>query len=109
MTRRPEIFARMGPKFAKAFGNVDAVFTIAGVVSPNAVRGILRVWRDVELMEEVDQAVEGTTHVLSVAAIDVLGLESKRDSVSIDGVAYPIINVSDDARAMLKLSLSGDI
>jgi len=99
----------MGPKFAKAFGNVDAVFTIAGVVSPKAVRGIFRVWRDVELMEEVDQAVEGTTHVLSVAATDVPGLESQRDHVTVDGVTYPIINVSDDARAMLKLSLSGDI
>ena len=109
MSRRPEPFARMGPKFARAFGNVDALFTISGVVGPKAVRGILRVWRDVELMEEVAQAVEGTTHVLSVAATDVLGLESKRDSVSIDGVTYPIINVSDDARAMLKLSLSGDI
>ncbi|ANK73607.1 hypothetical protein FA04_13850 [Ensifer adhaerens] len=109
MIRRPEIFARMGSKFAKAFGNVDAVFTIAGVVSPKAVRGILRVWRDVELMEEVDQAVEGTTHLLAVAATDVPGLESRRDTVAIDGVTYPIINVSDDARAMLKLSLSGDI
>ncbi|KSV64060.1 hypothetical protein N185_35420 [Sinorhizobium sp. GW3] len=99
----------MGPKFARAFGNVDAVFTINGVASPRPVRGILRVWRDVELMDEVDQAVEGTTHVLSVAGTDVPGLESKRDSVSIDGVTYPIINVSDDARAMLKLSLSGDI
>lgn len=109
MSRRPEVFARMGPKFARAFGNVDAVFIIAGVVSPKAVRGILRVWRDVELMEEVDQAVEGTTHLLAVAAADVPGLESKRDTVAIDGVTYPIINVSDDARAMLKLSLSGDI
>lgn len=109
MSRRPDVFSRMGPKFAKAFGNVDTVFTINGVAGPKAVRGILRVWRDVELMEEVDQAVEGTTHVLSVAATDVPGLESKRDSVSIDGVTYPIINVSDDARAMLKLSLSGDI
>ncbi|WDZ75454.1 hypothetical protein PWG15_12590 [Ensifer adhaerens] len=109
MTRRPEIFARMGPKFAKAFGSVDAVFTIAGVVSPKAVRGIFRVWRGVDLVDEADQAVEGTTHVLSVAATDVPGLESQRDTVAIDGVTYPIINVSDDARAMLKLSLSGDI
>ncbi|UTV37640.1 hypothetical protein MYG64_04805 [Ensifer adhaerens] len=109
MSRRPEPFARMGPKFARAFGNVAAVFTIDGVVSPKAVRGIFRVWRGVDLVDEADQAVEGTTHVLSVAAADVPGLESQRDHVTFDGVTYPIINVSDDARAMLKLSLSGDI
>lgn len=108
MTRRPEIFARMGPKFARAFGNVDAVFTIGGVVRPK-VRGVLRVWREVDLVEEVSQAVEGTTHFLSIAATDAPGLESQRDTVTIDGVTYPIINVEDDARAMLKLFLSGDI
>lgn len=108
MTRRPEIFARMGPKFARAFGNVDAVFTIEGVVRPK-VRGVLRVWREVDLVEEVSQAVEGTTHLLSIAATDAPGLESQRDTVTIDGVTYPIINVEDDARAMLKLFLSGDI
>lgn len=108
MTRRPEIFARMGPKFARAFGNVDAVLTIAGVARPK-VRGVFRIWREVELAEEMSQAVEGTTHVLSIAATDAPGLESQRDTVTIDGVTYPIINVEDDARAMLKLFLSGDI
>lgn len=108
MTLRPEIFARMGPKFARSFGNVDAVLTIAGVARPK-VRGALRVWREVDLVEEVSQAVEGSTHVLSIAATDAPGLESQRDTVTIDGVTYPIINVEDDARAMLKLFLSGDI
>ncbi len=109
MSRRPSLFAGMGAEFSDTFGNVDAVFTINGVVSPKVVRGIFRVWRGVDLVDEADQAVEGTTHVLSIAATDVPGLESQRDTVVIDGVAYPIINVSDDARAMLKLSLSGDI
>jgi len=109
MSRRPSLFEGMGAEFSDAFGNVDAVFMINGVVSLKSVRGIFRVWRGVDLVDEADQAVEGTTHVLSVAATDVPGLESQRDHVTIDGVSYPIINVSDDARAMLKLSLSGDI
>jgi hypothetical protein len=108
MSRRPSLFEGMGADFADAFGNVDAILTIAGVVRPK-VRGGLRVWREVDLVEEVSQAVEGTTHVLSIAATDAPGLESQRDTVTIDGVTYPIINVEDDARAMLKLFLSGDI
>ncbi|WP_026616387.1 head-tail joining protein [Ensifer aridi] len=108
MTRRPAMFERMGPKFASAFGNVDAVFTIAGVAQP-AVRAILRVWRETDLAEEQDQAVEGTTHLLAVPASKAPGLTSQRDSVTIDGATYQVINIDDDARAMLRISLSGDI
>lgn len=108
MSRRPSLFEGMGADFVEAFGNVDAVLTIAGVAKPK-VRGVLRIWREVELVEEMSQAVEGTTHVFSIAATDAPGLESRRDTVTIDGVTYPIINLEDDARAMFKLFLSGDI
>ncbi|WP_322887052.1 head-tail joining protein [Sinorhizobium medicae] len=106
MTPRPAMFERMGPKFAKAFGNADAVFTVDGVARP-AVRVILRVWREIDLAEE--QAVEGTTHLLAVSASTVPGLASQRDSVAIGGVTYQVINIDDDARAMLRISLAGDI
>lgn len=38
-----------------------------------------------------------------------LGLASQRDSVTIGGVTYQVINIDDDARAMLRISLAGDI
>ncbi len=108
MSIRPPIFAEMGPAFADAFGNADAVFTIDGVVRP-PVRVILRVWREADLAEEQEQAVEGTTHLLAVAASAVPGLASQRDSVAIGGVTYQVINIDDDARAMFRISLAGDI
>ncbi|RVG29749.1 hypothetical protein [Sinorhizobium meliloti] len=108
MTPRPAMFERVGPKFAKAFGDAEAVFTVDGVARP-AVRVILRVWRETDLAEEQEQAVEGTTHLLAVAASAVPGLASQRDSVAIGGVTYQVINIDDDARAMLRISLAGDI
>lgn len=116
---RPALFRRMGAAFEKAFGNVDAVFTIAGVDRP-PVRAILRKWREIDLAEDLGQAVEGTTHLLSVAADSVAGLMSQRDSVIIheldrNGVrtgvsaAFEIRDNSDDGRAMVRIHLSGDI
>lgn len=119
MNLRPAVFERMGESFSRAFGNVDAVFTIDGEVRP-AVRAILRQWRDVEESEELGQSVEGTTHLLSVASSMVPGLVSQRDSVSIfvtdragnrvdDGAEFAVKNHADDGRAMLKIYLTGDI
>lgn len=116
---RPALFARMGAVFDRAFGNVDAVFTIAGVAGP-AVRAILRKWREIDLAEDLGQAVEGTTHLLSVSADKVAGIASQRDSVTIHeldrngvrtGVSamFEIRDHSDDGRAMVRLHLSGDI
>jgi hypothetical protein len=116
---RPAIFEEMGPQFAETFGNCDAVFTIAGAIMP-AVSGILRRWRDLDEAEEGGQSVEGTTHLLSVAAASVPGLASQRDSVTVHeldalgsrtgvSASYQIKNHSDDARAMLRIYLSGDI
>lgn len=119
MSLRPSIFEALGPQFADAFGNCDAVFTVNGVALP-AARGILRQWRDVNQMEEAGQDVEGTTHLLSVAAMSVTGLTSQRDSVTIfmtsetgarldQGRTFEVKNHSDDARAMLRIYLSGDL
>ncbi|MDX3929220.1 MAG: hypothetical protein QHC90_25890 [Shinella sp.] len=119
MNFRPPLFSDLGEEFAGAFGNVDAQFTIAGVLLPR-VRAILRQWRELDLGEEQGQAVEGTTHLLSVAADMVPGLVSQRDSVTIfalDAEGFPtgisttfeIKNHSDDARAMVRIYLSGDI
>ena len=116
---RPALFARMGAAFDMAFGNVDAVFTIAGVARPS-VRAILRKWREIDLVEDLGQAVEGTTHLLSVAADKVVGLESQRDSVTLHeldphgmrtgvSAAFEIRDHSDDGRAMARIHLSGDI
>lgn len=116
---RPALFARMGTAFDAAFGNVDAAFTIDGVARP-AVRAILRQWREIDLAEDLGQAVEGTTHLLSLAADKVAGLESQRDSVTIheldrNGVrtgvtaTFEIRDRSDDGRAMVRIHLSGDI
>lgn len=119
MNPRSAIFERMGEAFDRAFGNVDAVFTINGIERP-AVRAILRKWRDVEEGEEQGQAVEGTTHLLAVAHSKVQDLVSQRDSVTIfeldvlerriePGQIFAIRNHADDARAMLRIYLSGDI
>lgn len=119
MSLRPSIFEEMGSQFADAFGNCDCIFTINGAaVAP--VRGILRLWRDVEQSEEGGQSVEGTTHSLAVAASSVPGLVSQRDSVVIfmtddvgvrldAGRPFEIRNHADDARAMLRIYLAGDI
>jgi hypothetical protein len=119
MKLRPSLFEETGEDFVGAFGNVDAVFTVDGADQP-AVRAILRQWRDIDEAEEQGQAVEGTTHVLAVAASSVTGLVSQRDSVTVyelddDGnrtgisSAFDIRNHSNDARAMLRIQLSGDI
>jgi len=119
MKPRSPIFERMGESFDRAFGNADAVFTINGVaLAP--VRVIFRQWREVDEGEEQGQSVEGTTHLLAVAHSKVPGLQSQRDSVTVHeldalgsptGVSatYQIKNHSDDARAMLRIYLSGDI
>lgn len=107
---RPAIFAGMGEAFAGTFGNVDCRFTIDGAVQPEPVRGILRQKRELELADEFGrQDVEAITHVLSVPASGLEELEGERDSVTIDGTAYGIRNVTDDGRAMLKIWLRGDI
>ncbi|AMM84247.1 hypothetical protein [Martelella sp. AD-3] len=107
---RPAIFAGMGEAFAGTFGNVDCRFTIAGVVLADPVRGILRQKRELELADEFGrQDVEAITHVLSVPAAGLEELEGERDSVTIDGTAYGIRNVTDDGRAILKVWLRGDI
>jgi len=116
---RPAIFEEMGSQFADAFGNCDCLFEVNGVALI-PVRGILRRWRDVDQSEESGQSAEGTTHSLSVAAVSVPGLVSQRDSVTIfmtddagvridAGTLYEIKNHADDARAMLRIYLSGDI
>ncbi len=119
MKPRSPIFERMGVSFDRAFGNADAVFTIGGVARPS-VRVIFRQWRELDEAEEQGQAVEGTTHLLSVAYSKVAGLQSQRDSVTIHeldalgnrtgvSASYQIKNHSDDARSMLRIYLSGDI
>lgn len=119
MSLRPAVFERMGPQFVRSLGNVDCEFTIGGVLMPS-VRGILRQWRDVDLAEDLSQAVEGTTHLLSVATSNTVGLVSQRDSVTIfmtapdgrrldAGTFYEVRNHTDDGRAMLKIYLKGDI
>ena len=82
MSLRPLIFEEMGSQFANAFGNCDCVFLVGGLTLI-PVRGILRRWRDIDQAEESGQAVEGTTHLLSVASASVPGLTSQRDSVTI--------------------------
>lgn len=119
MSFRPTLFQRMGPGFVRAFGNVDCEFVIAGAARPT-VRGILRQWRETDLASEGMQAVEGTTHLLSVAALDAPGLRSQRDSVTVfvtgaggvrldAGQTFGVASHEDDGRAMLKIQLSGDI
>lgn len=119
MSLRPAIFERMGPQFVRFLGNADCEFTIGGVMRPS-VRGILRQWRDIDMVEDFSQAVEGTTHLLSVAASDIPGLASQRDRVAIfltdpsgkridAGNTFEVKNHTDDGRAMLKIYLKGDI
>ena len=107
------------PEFVRAFGNAEAVFTVDGSDRP-PVRCILRQWRDTDLAEDMGQAVEGTTHLLSVAAAQVPNLVSQRDSVTVfvtdrngaridDGTHYEIKTHEDDGRAMLRIFLTGDI
>lgn len=102
MTYRPRLFAEVGQQFADAFGNCDGVFTIAGVVG-DPVRVIARQVRVTNEVEESGHGVEAAIDSVSVAAVDVPGLTSQRDAVTIDGHLYLIRNIEDDGRAMLKL------
>lgn len=108
MIDRPERFARMGAAFGRAFGNADGIFTIAGATG-GPVRIVARKIRETNLAEESDQGVEGVIDSVSVAADAVPGLTSQRDTVEIGGVSYPIRNIADDGRAMLKLLLQGNL
>lgn len=98
----------MGPAFSRAFGNTTAVFSINGV-STSAVPIILRNGRSLDESEQHDQGVEAKTYSLAVAASDVPGLASLRDSMIFEGVTYAITNHDDDGRAMLRLYVTGDI
>jgi hypothetical protein len=109
MSFRPALFSPLGDAFAQAFGNVDCLFTINGVAQASTVRGILRQTRAVDLGQDEGQAVEGTRHTLKVAASSVPGLTSDRDSVAIGGITYPVGNIEDDGRSMLRIVLDGDI
>lgn len=102
MTYRPLLFQEMGRQFSAAFGNCDAVFTIAGVVGL-PVRVIVRSVRVNNEAEESGHGVEAVIDNVSVAAAAVPGLTSQRDAVTIGGRLYPIRNIEDDGRAMLKL------
>lgn len=108
MIDRPERFARMGEAFGRAFGNADGVFRINGV-SGNPVRIIARKTRLTDEAEESGHGVEAVIDSVSVAATDVPGLTSQRDAVTIDGQLYPIRNIEDDGRAMLKLFFVGKL
>lgn len=102
------MFADMGGAFADAFGNADAVFTIDGVNTPST-RIILRVGIATDEVEEQGHGVEAVNYSLCVPASSVPGLTSQRDSVTYNGITYPIINHTDDARAMLRLFVEGDL
>lgn len=119
MNLRPAIFEAMGEHFTAAFSNAEAEFTIAGTRRP-AVRCILRQWRDADLVEAEGQAVEGTSHLLSVSSGAVAGLVSQRDRVDLypldalgartgDVIACAIRNHADDGRAMTKIWLEGNL
>ncbi len=108
MIARPAAFERMAGSFQRAFGNVDAIFTIDGVRG-DRVRAILRQRREDDLAEDGTVGVEGMTHVLSVPAETVQGIASQWDSVEIDGRTYGIGNRVDDGRAMMRFLLSGNI
>lgn len=108
MIDRPKRFARMGAAFGRAFGNADGVFRIDGVAG-DPVRIIARTVQGIDEAEESGQGVEAKIDSVSVAALAVPGLTSQRDAVTIDGVLYPIRNITDDGRAMLKLTLKGKL
>jgi hypothetical protein len=105
---RPAAFAGMADAFTSALGNVDAVFTIDGIPG-QPVRAILRQRRDIDMVEDAGQSVEGTVHTLAVDALLVAGITSNRDTVTIDGVVFGIGNRIDDGRAMMRFVLDGNI
>ena len=105
---RPTRFAKMGSAFSRAFGNATAVFMVDGVVT-SPVTLILRNGRSLDLADQNDQDIEARTYSLAVAASDVPGLTSQRDTMVFDGVTYAIRNIEDDARAMLRIYVTGDI
>lgn len=104
---RPAVFSGMAGAFTRAFANVDAVFTIAGVAG-NPVRAILRRERVDDLADD-GVAVEGTVHTLAVDADKVPGMVSQRDHVTIAGETFGIGNRIDDGRAMARFVLNGEI
>lgn len=108
MSIRPPLFADMGDAFATAFGNAEAIFTIDGVNTP-PTRIILRVGVGTNEVEEHGQGVEAVNYSLCVPASSVPGLTSQRDSMIYNGTTYPIINHIDDAHAMLRLFVEGDL
>lgn len=110
ITYRPAIFADLGASFVDNFGNVDVVPVIDGQ-QKTAVRGILRQFREADLADPFGQSVEGVTHKLSLdaSASSLDGMQSDRDSVIINEVAYAIRSFEDDGRAMLRLLLTGEI
>jgi hypothetical protein len=104
---RPAAFAGMAGAFTRAFANVDAVFTIAGVPG-DPVRAILRQERVADLADD-GVGVEGLVHTLAVDADKVPGIASQRDSVTIAGETFGIGNRLDDGRAMARFILDGEI
>lgn len=98
----------MGSAFSRAFGNATAIFTINGVAGL-PVPIILRNGRDLDEGEEQGQSLEARTYSLAVAASLVPGLASQRDVMTFEGTVYPIVNHTDDAHAMLRVFVRGDI
>jgi hypothetical protein len=105
---RPTRFQKMGSAFSRAFGNADAIFTIDGVQGL-PVRIILRNGVSLDVADEQGQDIEAKTYSLSVAAADVIGLASLRDSMTFEGNTYSIRNHDDDGHAMLRIFVTGDI
>jgi len=105
---RPNRFQKMGSAFSRAFGNAEAIFTIDGVQRP-PVRIILRNGVSLDIGEEQGQDVEAKTYSLSVAAADVAGLTSLRDTMMFEGNTYGIRNHDDDGHAMMRIFVMGDI
>ena len=108
MTPRLPAFARMGEAFSRRLGNIRASFRIAGTVG-DPVAVIVRQTREPGEVEEFGQSVEAVSQSVSVAAALVPGLQSQRDAMIIAANIYPIRNISDDGRAMLRLTIEGDL
>ena len=98
----------MSGAFTAALGNVDVIPIVDGV-DQATVRGILRQVREIDLVEEAAQAVEGVTHKLSISAEAADELKTGRDSVRIGGTEYAVRARGEDGRAMARLYLTGDI
>ncbi len=105
---RPTRFQKMGSAFSRALSNAEAIFTIDGVQSL-PVRIILRNGVSLDVGEEQGQDIEAKTYSLAVAAADVAGLTSLRDSMTFEGNIYRIRNHDDDGHAMMRIFVTGDI